>query len=172
MPLVRVSLWRGGIVKLSLPSPRDRSLAQEELHVLLASGLARYQFSRQPAYRALRLLIISAFLLLEAGNLALLWIGHPISLITWLLSALLLLLPTILTLWLCNLQARAMLRRADASIVTWIGREQVCRGLHALASRTSAPSQRRWGDLSLSERIERICGSQVMEEQEPMSLVR
>ncbi|GAC1648205.1 MAG: hypothetical protein NVS4B12_16480 [Ktedonobacteraceae bacterium] len=50
-----------------------------------------------------------------------------------------------------------MARCADVLVVQWIGREQTCRGLHALAARRHTPSRKMWGELSLDERINSIC---------------
>ena len=62
--------------------------------------------------------------------------------------------------------------RADNLMVQWLGRGRACRGLHALAGRYRAPSRRRLGDLSLTERIGRVCGTQVSLEHERLTLVK
>jgi hypothetical protein len=65
-----------------------------------------------------------------------------------------------------------MAMQADSLMVQWLGRGRACEGLHALADRTSTPSHSRWGELSLTERIARVCGTQVRIEDERLTLVR
>ena len=67
---------------------------------------------------------------------------------------------------------RQVARRADALVVQWIGREQTCLGLHALATRSHAPTRKKWGELSLDERIHAICHTPVAVEDERFTLVR
>ena len=47
-----------------------------------------------------------------------------------------------------------------------------CQGLHALADRSRTASRKRWADLSLVERIGRVCGTQVRVEDQRLTLVR
>ncbi len=62
--------------------------------------------------------------------------------------------------------------QADNLMVEWLGRGRACEGLHALANRTGAPSRGHWGELSLEERIARVCGTRVRIEHERLTLAR
>jgi len=62
--------------------------------------------------------------------------------------------------------------QADNLMVQWLGRGRACEGLHALANRTGTPSRGRWGELSLEERIARVCGTRVSIEHERLTLAR
>jgi flagellar biosynthesis component FlhA len=68
---------------------------------------------------------------------------------------------SLVALRLLHKQRRMLAFRADELMVTWLGRSHVCQGLHALADSQFASSHSRWGDPSLAERIERVCGTQV-----------
>ncbi len=76
------------------------------------------------------------------------------------------------TLWLLHVQGRRTVFRADSLVVQWLGRERTCQGLHALADRSRSPRRSRWGEPSLAERIERVCGTQVTLEEDRLMLVR
>jgi hypothetical protein len=77
----------------------------------------------------------------------------------------------VLFMWAWHRQARAIAFQADTLVVRWLGRGQVCRGLHSLAERSRRPKQRRWGEPSLSERIERVCGTPVEARDDQLTLV-
>jgi hypothetical protein len=77
----------------------------------------------------------------------------------------------LLAVWGWLRQARTIAFQADTLVVYWLGRNQVCRGLHALAERSRAPQRRRWGEPSLSERIERVCGAPVEATDDQLTLV-
>jgi hypothetical protein len=62
--------------------------------------------------------------------------------------------------------------RADELMVRWLGRSRVCQGLHILAGRRRTHRYRVWGEPSLDERIERVCGTRVEIEDERLTLVR
>jgi hypothetical protein len=76
-----------------------------------------------------------------------------------------------LVTWLLHLQARSIAFYADTLIVLWLGREHVCNGLHALSDRSPSPQRRRWGEPSLAERIERVCGTRVEARENQLTLV-
>src|SRR5947209_97268 len=57
VPLVRVYLLGKRKIRLILPSDAPQLIEQSELDVLLATGLARYLYTRKPAYYASRLLL-------------------------------------------------------------------------------------------------------------------
>jgi hypothetical protein len=74
--------------------------------------------------------------------------------------------------WLLHAQVRSIAFRADTLMVLWLGREQVCRGLHAWADRSRVPGRRRWCEPSLVERIERVCGTRVGARENQLTLVK
>ena len=78
----------------------------------------------------------------------------------------------IVVFWLLGRQARNMAHKADKLVVQWIGREQTCSGLHALAAHSRTPSRRNWGEPSLTERIHAICHTPVALEEERFTLIR
>lgn len=172
VPSVHISLLRKQAIRLTLPTQIERSPSQAELDVLLASGLARYTYICKPAYAVIQLLLSTLLLLLLLTTILIAIYGHitfpPVMLL--LIACLCILCSAVF--WLLNRQARQMVRRADTLMVQWIGREQTCRGLHALAARSGAPSRRTWGGLSLSERIHNICHTPVSLEEERFTLVR
>ncbi|MDQ6643974.1 MAG: hypothetical protein M3Y76_05955, partial [Chloroflexota bacterium] len=84
----------------------------------------------------------------------------------------LLIVLSILVLWLLDKGRRIMAERADSLMVRWLGRGRACEGLCALADLSHAPSRRKWGEPSLTERIGRVCGTQVALEQERLALVK
>jgi hypothetical protein len=170
VPQVHVSLLRKRHIKLQLPSPLEGSIEPSVLDVLLATGLARYLSMRRASYILPRLPLLSfipfACLALVLLRLA----GVPLS---YLLVAVgLMLVLSVTVMWLLDKQRRVMAVRADSFIVQWLGRGRACEGLHALADLSRAPARRKWGELSLTERIGRVCGTQVTLEQEHLTLVR
>ncbi len=165
-PAVHVSLLRRQAIKLMLPLDGGLSIEQAELEVLLAGGLARYLCIRKSWYVLLRLALITLLLLACAlavffWRFGLAFIGLPIAIIVLASS-----------LWLLNAQRRAMAFAADNLVVKWLGRNRACQGLHALADRSRKPHRRAWGEPSLAERINRVCGTQVVIEDERLTLVR
>ena len=172
VPFVSVSLLKNRAIRLILPTQGGLSLSQAELDVLLASGVARYQNMRHVTYVVPRLLLSALLLLplLTGAFMLVFWRNVPIVIaLSLILSTCLL---NIAFLWLLGSQARRVARRADTLVVQWIGREQTCRGLHALATRSHTPSRKRWGELSLDERIHAICYTPVAVEDERFTLVR
>jgi len=133
-------------------------ISQPELDVLVATGLARYQYEQEPKHRVLRLLLDFALLLSSVAAILFILQDRLISIIP---IAILL-----CALWLLHLHGRRLAFRADVLIVQWLGREAVCRGLHALADRSRSPRRGKWGEPSLAERIERVCGSRVTIEED------
>jgi len=57
-------------------------------------------------------------------------------------------------------------------VVQGLGRSRACQGLHALGGHTGSRRRGRWGEPSLLERIDRVCGTQVAVETERLTLVR
>jgi hypothetical protein len=164
-PAVRGS-WPGRRkIRLLLPLHALMTMGQAELDVLLATGLARSTGARKPAYMLGRLLSIG-LLLIACITLILFWLRHlplvgfPVAL---LLGA--------CVLWLSHTQARSLAFHADTLIVRWLGRSQVCSGLHALADRSRSPGHRRWCEPALTERIERVCGTRVETRSNQLTLV-
>ncbi|QBD77647.1 hypothetical protein EPA93_17250 [Ktedonosporobacter rubrisoli] len=172
LPEVRVALL--GRTKLTLMLPgRSTSLPEPAaLEVLLVGGLARYVCMRRPAYLFIRfLMLLSPVALLALSMLLLRARSVPLALSVALLIVFLS-LSCGLVLWLLHLQARTMARQADMLMVQWIGRDRVCLGLHALLTRSRLPARRKWGQLSLVERINHICGMRIAADQERLTLVR
>ncbi len=165
-PTVRSSWLGRRKIRLLLPLYALTTMGQAELDVLLATGLARSITARKPNYALGRLLLMGALLLVTSVTLLLCWLHHmplvgfPIAL---LLCA--------GVLWLSRTQARALAFHADALIVLWLGRDRICSGLHALADRSRTPSRKRWSEPSLTERIERVCGTRVETRSNQLTLV-
>ncbi len=166
-PIVRVSWLFRPIIRLFLPVNVVTTLGEAEQDVLLATGLARSITTRKPGYASGRLLL--AIVVLIAGlMLILLWMDH-LPLIGFPIAMAL----CASAVWLLHAQARSIAFRADTLMVLWLGRERVCSGLHAWADRSRAPGRRRWGEPSLVERIERVCGTRVSNMREnQLTLVR
>ena len=163
----RVRVWWLGrrTIRLHLPSDAGATLSQAELEVLLATGVARSLSARRP---------VSILGRLSAAGMALL-AGLTLS-VGWLsqlplVGVLIPLALGVLSLWAWQRQARTIAFHADTLMVRWLGRSQVCRGLHGLAERSRRPRQRRWGEPSLSERIERVCGTPVEARDDQLTLV-
>ena len=164
-PAVRVS-WPGRRnIRLLLSMHTLTSMGQAELDVLLATGLARSVAARKPAHR-LGQILLAGLLLIACVALILFWFHHmplvgvPVALlicggITW--------------LW--HIQARSLAFYADRLVVFWLGRSRACSGLHALAVRSRTPERKQWGEPSLVERIERVCGSGVETRSNQLTLV-
>jgi hypothetical protein len=166
-PEVRSS-WLGkrSIIRLFLPVDAVTTLGQAELDVLLAAGLARALCARKPAYKLGRFLLAGAALMACIMQI-LLWMHHiPLpgfSLVIALCAG---------VVWGWHRQARSIAFRADTLMVLWLGRGHVCSGLHALADRSQAPRRKRWGEPSLAERIERVCGTHAETRENSLTLVR
>src|ERR1700694_1303159 len=164
-PAVRGSWLGRRKIRLLLPLHSLVTMGQAELDVLLATGLARSIGARKPAYMLGRLLLIG-LLLIACLTLILFWLRHmplvglPVAL---LLCA--------GVLWLSHTQARSLAFYADTLIVRWLGRDHVCSGLHALADRVRTPGRGRWCEPSLTERIERVCGTRVETRSNQLTLV-
>src|SRR6266566_6962734 len=114
---------------------------------------------------------LARFLLIGIGLLAVValiacWmhrlplVGAPLALALWTVAA-----------WSWQRQAHSLAFRADTLMVRWLGRGPACSGLHALAQRSRAPRRRRWGEPSLDERIERVCGTGVEARENRLTLV-
>jgi hypothetical protein len=162
-PVVRVSTLGRHKIKLVLPSAAEGAIGQTGLDVLVATGLARYLWTRKPEYVIARVL------------LAVILLASIASLVFWKQNHLVLGFPIVTMLCvslLLHMQGRRLAFRADSLIVLWLGRERACRGLHALAACTPRSSRQAWGEPSLVERIHRVCGTRVAVEDERLTLVR
>ncbi len=165
MPTVRVSALGRSRIKLSLPSPAEGAIGRPELDVVVATGLARYLYTRKPMYAIVRVLLIIAVLLASAAFIVLFWtqkqplIAFPIAML-------------LCALGLLHIQGRNLVFRADTLIVLWLGRTRACQGLHALADQSRSPRRVKWGEPSLTERIGRVCGTRVAIDDERLTLVR
>lgn len=170
VPLVRVSLLHRRHIRLQLPSPIEGTIAPSILDVLLATGLARFLSMRRPAYILPHLLLFSIIPLACIALLLLLFAGFAFSVLLIVIGLCIVL--SVGVIFSLDRQRRAMAVQADNLMVQWLGRGRACQGLHALADRNRAPSRRGLGEPSLTERIERICGTQVPLEQERLTLVK
>jgi hypothetical protein len=164
-PTVRSSWLGRRKIRLILPLNAVATLAPPELNVLLATGLARSICARKPKYTLGRLLLASV-VLVASIVIILSWIHH----VAFVGIPLAITLYALVT-WLLHLQARSIAFYADTLIVLWLGREHVCNGLHALSDRSPSPQRRRWGEPSLAERIERVCGTRVEARENQLTLV-
>jgi Zn-dependent protease with chaperone function len=151
---------------LLLPLSAIDMMGQSALETLLAIGLARSHFTYNRSYMSRRILyispiVVSSLLLLILWMHGLWFIGIPIAILCWCSSWLLL-----------NAQKRKMILVCDARAVQWLGRERVCQGLHALADSSRAPYHEKWGEPSLAERIEHVCGTRIAVNNSDLTLVR
>ena len=166
VPTVRVSPLGRRNIKLILPSNEVRALEPSELDVLLATGLARRFHIRKPAHILLQLLLMSVELF--ACIALILSVVHKASIYIFLIAIML----CIAMLGLLQIQGRRRAFKADVLVVQWLGRSRACQGLHALANRNRSRRRSRWGEPSLAERIDRVCGTQVTSEANRLTLVR
>jgi hypothetical protein len=164
-PAVRSSWLGRRKFWLLLPLNAAMTIGQAELDVLLATGLARSVYTRKPVYMLARLLL-TGVVLLTTMVLVLFWQYHlPLFTIPIAISL------YTSAIWLLHMQARSIVFHSDALTARWLGRAQVCSGLHALADRSRTPRRRRWGEPSLTERIERVCGTRTEARDDQLTLV-
>jgi hypothetical protein len=160
------SSWLGRRkIRLLLSLQTFTSMGQAELDVLLATGLARSVGARKPAYRLGQFLLIG-LLLIACVALILFWLHH-MPFVGFLVA----LVISAGTTWIWHMQARSLAFYADRLMVFWLGRSRACRGLHALADRSRTPERKHWGEPSIEERIERVCGSGVETRRNELTLV-
>jgi hypothetical protein len=164
-PAVRGSWFGRYKIQLKLPLNAVTMMGQAELDVLLGTGLARSMSARKPAYLLGRFLL-AGVVLIACLTLILLWMYH-LPLVGFPLAIVL----CASVVWLLHMQARSIAFHADTLMVFWLGREHVCSGLHALADHSRTPQRRRWGEPSLAERIERVCGTRVEARENQLTLV-
>jgi hypothetical protein len=163
-PIVQVSPLSRRPIRVTLPVDAEHLPGPAALDVLLATGLARYQLIKKTLLH--RLLLIGCICLVAYATIFFamhtrLWLIIPIAIIEGASLALLL-----------DRRKRGICYEADTVVVLWLGRERVCEGLHMLADRTRFPRRRRWGELSLTERINRVCGTRVESRDERLTLSR
>jgi len=164
-PAVRGSWLGRRTIRLTLRLGAVMTLGQDELDVLLATGLARSVSARHLKYTLGRLLLAGLVLL-----------ACPTLIVCWMHHVLLVGIPLALALyavavWRWQRQARSLAFHADTLMVRWLGRGTACQGLHKLAGRSRALRRRRWGEPSLVERIERVCGTGVEARENQLTLV-
>lgn len=166
VPSVHVSFLRRRTMKLVLPPNAAASMEPAGLDVLLAAGLARYFYTRKLEYWLPRLLLVVVVALACATLILLAAFRYP---------ALPFLIATsicVVVVALVSVQRRRLAFRADELVVRWLGRSRVCQGLHILAGRSRTRRSGVWGEPSLAERIERVCGTRVEVEDERLTLIR
>ena len=163
-PLMRRS------IRLTLPFEVEKSLERAELDVLLATGLARYLNVCRSIYVFIHLLLFIfgfGILIASLGKI----VGE-LSLTEFLIAICLSSVGGLTILLLLRIQGRKLAFRVDRIIVNWLGRNQVCQGLHALADRSRKPNRGKWNEPSLTERIERVCGTHIETRDHNLTLVR
>ncbi len=170
LPSVCVSYRGRHQIHLLLPASPSRSLEPAELNVLLASGLASHVclFERKPPFGLVRRTIVWVCLL---ALIALILVGWHKSAPIMFPIAFVLLAILFCTLVLSHRQGRELAFRVDALAVQWLGRSQMCQGLHALVRRSQHPQRKGLGQVSFTERIQRVCGMQIPVENERLTLV-
>lgn len=164
-PRLAVSPLGHGQIRLTLPVTNWLALDEVELKVLLAAGLARRAGLSRPLFLLPRLLLATCLLLVMASL--------PFSAVDrrylWIFLAAF--LCCVASVGLISWQQRVLAFRGDRQAVRWLGREQVCRGLHLLAGREHPRRRPIWGEPSLAERIARVCGTPVTSKDERLTLV-
>ncbi len=169
MPKVQTRLVGRRKIKLTLPAQELRSIEAPELDVLLATGLTRLFCMRKRAYAMQRFLVLSIEPLALMVLVMFFWLrGLPAQAIPIAITLCVLLGLTVV--WCLHLLRKRMAISADTLMVQWIGRSRACQGLHLLAGR--GKETRSWGEPTLTERIARVCGTQVAVEDERLTLVR
>ena len=154
-PAVRGSWLGRRTIWLTLPLDAVLTMGQDELDVLLATGLARSISARTSTYTPGRLLL-AGLVLLACLTLIVCWMHHVLPVGIPLALAL-----CAVVVWCWQRQARSLAFHADSLMMRWLGRSHACSGLHALAERRPASRRGHWGEPSLAERIERVCGTPV-----------
>lgn len=167
LPVVSVSPFGRGKIRLTLPASAVSSMEPPLLDVLLATGIARLLYARKLSYLLVNLLLMSLALLASLACLVL-WLQNRIPLLDFLIA---------IGLWivvgaLLHVRGRRLALRADDLMVQWLGRARTCQGLHMLADHSRKTRLVRWREPSLAERIARVCGTQVAVEDERLTLVR
>src|SRR5579863_14682 len=160
IPSVSVSYWGKQRIHLHLPASLSRSLEPAELNVLIASGIASHLllFEHKPPYGLVRMLIMWTCLI---ALLALLWIDWRHFDVVFLPIATILFAILLCTGVIAHLKGRLLAFRVDALTVEWLGRSEVCQGLHGLVRHSRHPRRKGFGQVSFAERIERVCGTRV-----------
>jgi hypothetical protein len=167
---VRVSFFGRPRIKLLFPFAAIHTPGSAELDVLLATGLARYVCMRKRNYAIAHFLI--ATLVLLPWLVLILFLLHGLSIVIFPIAISLCIVFNAVALWRLHVQGQRLAFRADSLVVLWLGRGTACRGLHALADLSPAPHRRRWGEPSLVERIERVCGTRVETQDDRVLLTR
>jgi len=170
IPVVHIAPLDRRNVKLILPSMMRGAMGQAELDVLLATGLARYVCRRRSRYTLMPLLLLTVALLV--GIAIVMFSTGTLRDIVNLIAIVLGVLLCAAMLWWSNRRRRSLAFRADELMVTWLGRSHVCQGLHALANSLHTSRHQGWGEPSLDERIERVCGTHVRIEDPRLTMVR
>jgi hypothetical protein len=172
-PELHVSLLGKRHIHLYLPLDARESMIPSALDVLLGTGLARYLQMRKPAYLIQRLVLLAVVIGLLAACIAFLTLFQQgITLVKYPIAIGLNVMLDGLIVRALFVQSRRMAIQADELLLLWLGRRQVCQGLHVLADLSRTPTHRKFGDLSLTERIERVCGTHVSAHEERLTLVR
>src|SRR5260370_10150820 len=87
-------------------------------------------------------------------------VGIPLALALWAVFV-----------WCWQRQAGSLAFHADTLMVRWLGRSHACSGLHALEERRAASRRGHWGEPSVAELIERVCGKPEQDRENPITPV-
>ncbi|GHO84721.1 hypothetical protein [Dictyobacter formicarum] len=166
LPTIGVSLLWPSAIHITFSRGFERMLEQDELDVLLASGLARYLCYLKPGQ-----LIISRLLglLVVIASLTSFWLAWK-QVFSWpfWLALIVLLSSLVLAGW--HKYRLALL--ADAQVVRWLGRERTCQGLQGLVTRSAHPRRTGWwAEPSLAVRARRVCAQPASTRSERLTTV-
>lgn len=165
-PGVTISSLGRGSIRLILPEQDRHTIQRLELELLMSTGLARYAGTSHPLFVFPRLLLLCS-LLVAIASPALATLDRR-----FLWSFFITLASTFALSCLNSWQRRLLAFQADRQAVRWLGRTQVCRGLHLLADHGKARRRASLSEPSLRERITRVCGTPIATEDECLTLVR
>jgi hypothetical protein len=168
-PLLSVTstfLLNRPVIRVALPLDAPLRMHHVELDTLLATGLARFLVMEQFVNRFIRFVFVGVVLL--ACFITLHGILYKSSYLKF---------PLALLLLVCAFAAwmywwRRIVFAADIVAIGWLGRGQVCEGLHGLARYRRTPQRHQLSEPSLEERMTRVCGSRVASSDRDLTLVR
>jgi hypothetical protein len=164
-PRVSAGALGRGHIRLILPRENWQALQTAELDMLLTTGLARCRGVSRPLFLlprvlfAVSLLLVLTALPFTSVDRRAVWI--------FLAAVACCLASGRVLVW----QQRVLAFRGDRQAVQWLGRKRVCQGLHLLAERGQPHQRPTWGEPSLSERIERVCGTPIEPKDKRLTLV-
>ncbi|GCE21176.1 hypothetical protein [Dictyobacter kobayashii] len=166
LPTTSVSLWWPSAIHVTANRSFERILDQNELDVVLASGLARYLYYLKPGQRIVSWLCTLLALVASFSLVVMAW-RQSFSWLFWLALAV-----TLSSLVLLGWHKCRLAFLADAEVAHWLGRERTCQGLHGLMARSAHPRRAGWGEPSLAARARRVCNLPVSLDIERLTTAR